>query len=89
MNKKVLFYMIMTAVVVLAGWNVSQNRSEAALSDMALTGIEALAQESGGASCTCTKKCNETTTASCTGYISCNCHPNSWFVVCDGVQASC
>jgi hypothetical protein len=48
MKKKILIFMIATAVVALAGWNISQASSEVALSDMALENVEALAQESGG-----------------------------------------
>jgi hypothetical protein len=82
--------MIVMAVVALAGWNVSQSRSEEWLSDVALENVEALAQESGSAYCTCTKTCqNGTTTASCTGYTKCKCNAGSWYVVCDGVTASC
>jgi hypothetical protein len=36
MKKKILIFMIMKAVVALAGWNISQASSEVALSDMAL-----------------------------------------------------
>jgi hypothetical protein len=46
MKKKILIFMIATSVVALAGWNVSRAGSEAALSDMALENVEALAQES-------------------------------------------
>jgi hypothetical protein len=52
MKKKVLIFTIATIVVALAGWNVSQSRNEAALSDMALANVEALAQgESAGFAC--------------------------------------
>jgi hypothetical protein len=89
MKKKILIFMIATAVVALAGWNISQAGGEEALSDMALENVEALAQESGGGSCSCTRRCNDTTTASCTGYRRCDCNSHFNYVVCDDVTASC
>ncbi|MDR2139630.1 MAG: NVEALA domain-containing protein [Tannerella sp.] len=44
--KRIFFYMmIVAAIVVAAAWNVSQSKSEMALTDVALENVEALADE--------------------------------------------
>jgi hypothetical protein len=52
MKKRVLIFMSVMAVAALASWNVSQSGSKVVLSDMALTGTEALAQEEATITCT-------------------------------------
>jgi hypothetical protein len=51
MNKKILSLVAVAAIAMAASWNVSQSRTEMALSDVALENVEALAEES---SATCT-----------------------------------
>jgi membrane protein required for beta-lactamase induction len=52
MKKKISVFMIVMAIVALAGWNVSQSRSEEWLSDVALENVEALADgESSSGTC--------------------------------------
>jgi Tfp pilus assembly protein PilO len=46
MKKRILVSIFVVAVVAVAGWNFSQSKSEAALSDIALANVEALAVES-------------------------------------------
>ncbi|MDR2119829.1 MAG: NVEALA domain-containing protein [Tannerella sp.] len=73
MKKKILVFMIVMAIVALAGWNVSQSRSEEGLSDVALENVEALAE--GEATITCSNpnsnpyggQCYEMDTTSCGG----------------------
>jgi hypothetical protein len=71
MKKKISVFMIVMAVVALAGWNVSQSRSEEGLSDVALENVEALAD--GEVIITCSSpnpyggQCYEMDTASCGG----------------------
>jgi hypothetical protein len=73
MKKKVSIFMIVTAVIALAGWNVSQSGSEMALSDVTLNGIEALAVELDEVTVTCTYpnsyggQCHAMDTTSCGG----------------------
>ncbi|GHV65406.1 hypothetical protein FACS1894199_06010 [Bacteroidia bacterium] len=50
MKKKVLGVAIVAAIVLVSGWNVSQNKSEAILSDVTLANVEALAQTESGKS---------------------------------------
>ncbi|MDR1339642.1 MAG: NVEALA domain-containing protein [Prevotellaceae bacterium] len=45
MKKKFLASIFVVAVATVAGWNFSQSRSEAALSDVALANLEALAED--------------------------------------------
>ncbi|MDR1340554.1 MAG: hypothetical protein LBK58_10955 [Prevotellaceae bacterium] len=63
----------MTAVVALAGWNVSQSGSEMAMSDVTLNGIEALAVELDDVIVTCTPP--STTGGLCHEAYGCNGHP--------------
>jgi hypothetical protein len=44
MKKNLISIFTVAAIATAAGWNVSRNMSEEALSDVALTNIEALAQ---------------------------------------------
>jgi hypothetical protein len=84
MKKKVLFYMIATAVVVLAGWNVSQSRNEAALADMALANVEALAD--------CEAEWNGEVIFSCSGTGTCEKTVKKWGqtvrLTCSGTEVS-
>jgi len=43
MNKRILTWIAVVAIVAIAGWNVSQNRSDNEMSDVALANVEALA----------------------------------------------
>jgi hypothetical protein len=43
MNKKILYFIVVAAIALVAGWNINQNKSEVALSDMTMTNVEALA----------------------------------------------
>jgi hypothetical protein len=45
MNKKILSFIVFAAIAVVAGWNVNQNKSEVALTDVAMENVEALAGE--------------------------------------------
>ncbi|MDR2474882.1 MAG: NVEALA domain-containing protein [Bacteroidales bacterium] len=45
MKKKIFGLMAIAVMAAVAAWNVSQNRNEMALSDVALANIEALGQE--------------------------------------------
>jgi len=56
MNKKILTWIAVVATVAIAGWNVSQNRSDNEVSDVALANIEALAQ--GESSDYCNQYCS-------------------------------
>jgi hypothetical protein len=49
--KILFFYTIVAAVVVVAGWNVSQSKNEIALTDVVLENVEALADESSTHNC--------------------------------------
>lgn len=53
MCKKIFGTVLMAAIAVAAGWNISQNENEMNLSDLALNNIEALAFEenAGGLYC--------------------------------------
>jgi hypothetical protein len=44
MKKKILGVAIVAAIALVSGWNISQSKSDVALSDMALAKVEALAQ---------------------------------------------
>jgi hypothetical protein len=43
MNKKILMATVVVAIMAISGWNISQNKSKMALSDVALANVEALA----------------------------------------------
>jgi hypothetical protein len=51
MKKKILLLAAVVTVSAAASWNLSQNRSETALTDVTLANVEALAQEGGGIVC--------------------------------------
>lgn len=49
MKKKIIGVAVMAAIAVTAGWNMSQEKNEMQLSDLALSNVEALANsESSG-----------------------------------------
>jgi hypothetical protein len=45
MKKKICGAVIMAAIALVSGWNISRSTSETTLSDVALVNVEALAQE--------------------------------------------
>jgi hypothetical protein len=45
MKKKILISIFVVAIAAVAGWNVSQSKSDSTLSDMSLSNVEALADE--------------------------------------------
>jgi hypothetical protein len=47
MKKKLLYFVGVAAIALVAGWNINLSQNEFAISDMALANVEALAQESG------------------------------------------
>jgi hypothetical protein len=47
MKNKLSGFIILAAIAMVVAWNVTQNKSEAALSDVALANVEALAEETG------------------------------------------
>jgi hypothetical protein len=47
MKKKILGAAIVAAIALVSGMNISQSKNEAALTDVALMNVEALADESG------------------------------------------
>lgn len=51
MKKKIFGAVIIAAMVLTAGWNFNQSKNEVVLSDLALSNIEALAQDTGSGSC--------------------------------------
>jgi hypothetical protein len=60
MKKKILIFLIVIVVGALASWNFNQAGGEAILSDVALTDVEALANDESGGSgiviyCKCTR----------------------------------
>jgi hypothetical protein len=67
--KKVTMATMVVAISVIGGWNISQNKSDIVLSDMALANVEALADESGGS---CSNSCNSWLWGP-GGGINCNC----------------
>ncbi|MDR2919118.1 MAG: NVEALA domain-containing protein [Tannerella sp.] len=56
MKKNVVEFTLLVAIVVAAGWNVSQNKSEAELSEFAIENIEALASGEGEVVVTCNQR---------------------------------
>jgi hypothetical protein len=44
MKKKICGAVIMAAIALVSGWNISQSTSETTLSDVALVNVEALAE---------------------------------------------
>jgi hypothetical protein len=51
MKKIFLCLATVVAITVVAAWNVSQNKNEMALTDVALANVEALADELSGYEC--------------------------------------
>ncbi|MDR2139628.1 MAG: NVEALA domain-containing protein [Tannerella sp.] len=51
MKRKKIYMMIVAAIAVAAAWNVSQSKSEMALTDVALENVEASAGGEGGVTC--------------------------------------
>lgn len=52
MKKKILGTVVMAAVALTAGWNISQSENDVKFSDLALDNVEALAEcEKTGGSC--------------------------------------
>jgi hypothetical protein len=45
MKKKICGAVIMAAIALVSGWNISRSTSETTLSDVAIANVEALAQE--------------------------------------------
>lgn len=43
MKKKIIGICMMAAIALAAGWNINQSKNDAALSDLALSNVEALA----------------------------------------------
>jgi uncharacterized alpha/beta hydrolase family protein len=43
MKKRIFGLAIVAAIALVSGWNISQSKSEVAMSDMALANVEALA----------------------------------------------
>jgi hypothetical protein len=48
MKKRILYVIVVVAIAVVAGWNVSQSKNEMALTDVALENVEALAGDENG-----------------------------------------
>jgi len=92
MKKKIFGIVAILLIAVVTAWNVNLGSKTTGMSNVMLANVEALAQESNTPppSCSCSKKCDDgKTTASCTGYSSCNCSSGLFDVVCDGVTSSC
>jgi hypothetical protein len=49
--RKIVGAVIVAAIALVSGWNISLSKSEVTLSDMALSNVEALAQESSTDHC--------------------------------------
>lgn len=89
-NKKLIFGFAVLAIATIVAFNINANSKERGLADVSLVNVEALARAEGGASCHCTKACDDgNTVASCTGYSYCNCNSGFQQVTCDGVTSSC
>jgi|GEM_PF-769921 len=84
MKKKIVSVAIVAAVAVAAAWGFNQSKNEMALSDVALSNVEALAQDesgegggsgsgsgSGAYSCTISRDCGGGATVACTGANEC------------------
>ena len=48
MKKRIIGIIMIAAIAMAAGWNVMQNKSETALSDIVLSNVEALASGESG-----------------------------------------
>jgi hypothetical protein len=80
MKKKILGVAIVAAIALVSGWNISQSKSDVALSDVALENVEALADENGGSSST-TCRCSYSNTI---------CSVNNYGETCaSGVNVQC
>jgi len=84
-----LAVLVITAVAV---WNINViDLNINNLSGIILNTFEALSNPEQGtaASCQCTKRCDDTTVVSCTGYIYCKCNAGFNYVTCDDINAYC
>jgi hypothetical protein len=69
MKKKILVSIFVVAVVAIAGWNFSQSMSEAALSNVVLANVEALAlPECTGGTSPCAPTCTWEWCGYCTDF---------------------
>jgi hypothetical protein len=59
MKRKLLCLITAVTMTVITAWNISQNMSEEALSDVALANVEALAEENSECPNGCIAQANE------------------------------
>jgi len=73
MKKKIFSVAIVAAIALGAGWNVMQSENDMKLSDLALSNVEALAnnEETGGGHCV--SVCCQTDYSHCASVLSTHC----------------
>ncbi|MDR0680723.1 MAG: hypothetical protein LBG15_02555 [Dysgonamonadaceae bacterium] len=91
MIKKIWSGIALLAIVAVAAWNVNLNSQSNDLSEISLANIEALAQESGGYSCSASANCyfgsQVEGSAFCTGTST---YTSGYeYVKCDGKTSKC
>jgi hypothetical protein len=90
-KKKILGGTALLAIAAVAAWNMNLNSQGNDLSDVSLANVEALAQESGGNSCSASANCYYGSqiegSVSCTGTSTCT--SGHEYVKCDGNTSKC
>jgi hypothetical protein len=93
MKKYIISGIAVLAIAAVAAWNVGLNSQKNGLSDIQLANVEALAQESGGGSHSCSASANcyygnrVEGSVSCTGIYVCTSSFET--VTCDGYTSRC
>ena len=90
MNKKIFYGVAVCVVAAIAAWNVNFSSQTKGMSDISLSNVEALAQETTNCPCSCEKTCRDgVTVIRCCGQSDCRCMSGWDYVICDNVRASC
>lgn len=98
MKREILRIVMVAAIVVTAGWNISQNINGTNASDLALNIVEALANNESGGGYRCSVSSNCYGVGGVSGSVSCTgstCSRGSGgafskpWVECDGRKTSC